>query len=291
MSRKEIKMPMKDELGHRMKEYEARETQRTFLPYLPVYARIDGRGFSKFTRHAEKPFDTSIYHAMEAATIALVRETKANIGYFQSDEISLVWETTAPNEEMFFKGKVQKMTSVLAGLATAAFMRALVADVAWEKQSPGWIDRLPHFDARVLQLPNRTEAANMFVWRESDARKNAISMVARAHFSHKALQNKTGREMIAMLAEKGIAFEGYGERYRRGTFVRRVTREVEIPERERLAIPERHRPAVGTKVTRTEVVPLVFPPFNTVANRNEVIFEGAEPLLPEQMPFAQEWHG
>lgn len=282
---------MKDELGHRMKEYEARETAQSFMPYLPVYARIDGRGFSKFTRDAAKPFDASIYGAMLAATVALVRDTKAKIGYFQSDEISLVWETQGPNEEMFFKGKKQKMCSVLAGLATSAFIRALLDDQDWNAKARNWIDRLPHFDARVLQLPNRTEATNMFVWRESDARKNAISMVARAHCSHKSLQGKSGREMIAMLADKGVDFESYDEKYRRGTFVRRVTTEVAIAEQERMSIPEKHRPEEGTLVTRTMVTPLVYPAFNTVANRNDVIFEGAQPMLADQMPYAGEWHG
>ena len=186
---------MKDELGNRMKGFEVQETARAFMPLLPVYARIDGRGFSKFTLPADRPFDASIHEAMKAATVALVRSTQASIGYFQSDEISLVWETQGRNEEMFFKGKVQKMCSVLAGIATAAFMRQLVLDSVWEAKAPGWIDKLPHFDARVLQLPNREEAANMFCWREGDARKNSISMLARSHFSHKALQLKTGRDI------------------------------------------------------------------------------------------------
>jgi tRNA(His) guanylyltransferase len=46
---------MTDSLGDRMKSYESRESDRRFLPMVPVYARIDGRGFSSFTRGMERP--------------------------------------------------------------------------------------------------------------------------------------------------------------------------------------------------------------------------------------------
>lgn len=41
--------------GDRMKTYESIETGRKFIPLLPVYARIDGRCFSKFTRDMDRP--------------------------------------------------------------------------------------------------------------------------------------------------------------------------------------------------------------------------------------------
>jgi len=37
-------------IGDRMKDYESYETNRRFLPNLPIYARIDGHGFSRFTQ-------------------------------------------------------------------------------------------------------------------------------------------------------------------------------------------------------------------------------------------------
>lgn len=42
------------------------------------------------------------------------------------DEISLVWITRYPGEQMFFDGKIQKLTSVIAAMATAAFTRNAV---------------------------------------------------------------------------------------------------------------------------------------------------------------------
>lgn len=263
----------KDEFGDRMKDYEDRETGRRFLPYVPVYARIDGRGFSKFTRGADKPFDPAISAAMIAATTKLVEATHATIGYTQSDEISLVWTTREPGEEMFFKGKVQKMCSVLSGLATAAFIETLL-----KGERAAWVDRLPHFDARVVQLPNREEAANMILWREMDARKNAISMAAHAHFSHKSLHGLSGRDKLAKMAEAGIDFDAYPVAFRRGTFIRRSVISAPMPEDVRLSIPEKSRPEIGAVITRSMVKNVDMPQFNHVTNRADVVFDGAAPI-------------
>lgn len=266
-----------DEFGARMKEYEARETGRKFLPYIPVYARIDGRSFSKFTKKANRPFDDSITEAMHAATRALIEQTGATIGYTQSDEISLVWEVTEPGEAMMFDGKVQKMTSVLAGIATAAFMRSLFNDDVWNANHPNWMNKMPHFDARVIQLPNRTEAANMFLWRESDARKNAITMVASSLFSHKELHGKSGKEKLKMIESKDVDFDSFPVHNRRGAFMRRETFPMVMSEELRMSIPEKSRPEKGVEVTRSRIEIIEMPPFNAVFNRERVIFDGHWP--------------
>lgn len=270
-----------DVLGERMKEYEGRETSRTFMPFVPVYARIDGRGFSKFTRGADKPFDAVISNAMIAATSKLVEQTGATIGYVQSDEISLTWLTRKPDEEMFFKGKIQKMTSVLASLATAAFIQSLL-----KSESEKWIEsvnRLPHFDARVMHIPTREETANMFLWREMDARKNAISMAAHAKFSHKSLHGLSGRDKLKKLEEAGIDFAAYPVEFRRGTFIRRETVNLPMPEDIRMKIPEKSRPEAGSVIVRSVLTKLDMPQFNQVANRADVIFDGAQPVLIENV--------
>lgn len=265
-----------DPFGERMKKYEKRETSRAFLPYIPVYARIDGRGFSKFTRDAQRPYDANISNAMIAAATKIVDQTHATMAYVQSDEISLAWITREPDEEMFFGGKVQKMCSVLASLATAAFTQSLLkSDSEWVER----LDRLPHFDARVIQLPSREEAANMFLWREVDARKNAISMAAHTHFSHKSLHGLGGRAKLEKLKDAGVTFGDYPVAFQRGTFLRRETFQDTISEEIRLAIPENNRPEAGATFARSAVRVVDMPQFNLVTNRSEVIFDGAEPTI------------
>ena len=230
----------KDDFGDRMQDYEAAETKRLFMPLLPIYARIDGRCFSRFTHGLDRPFDLRITHAMVRTTKFLVEETHARIGYTQSDEISLVWQQDRYDSEVFFGGKVRKMVSVLAGLATARFNHLCFADGALRER----VRRtLPVFDCRVFPLPNRTEAANAFLWREKDATRNAIGMAARSFYPHKQLHGKTGSEMQELLFRKGRNFNDDPAFFKRGTFVRRITKERPFTPEELRRIPKQHRPA------------------------------------------------
>lgn len=261
-----------DEFGDRMKAYEAVEDRR-FETGLPIYARIDGRSFSRFTKGMQRPFDADMTAAMVETAMVLVEKTHARIGYTQSDEISLVWLANDEDSQTFFDGRVQKLASVLAGLATAAFTAAILRNATLA----AYAERLPHFDCRVLTLPSLAEAANMILWREQDARKNAIQMAAQAVFSPKQLHGKSGREMLAMLADHGVDFEAYPPSFTRGTFVRRATFDRAFTAEELARIPEKHRPAPDSLVTRSEVRTLSVPPFSTVSNRVAVVLEGADP--------------
>jgi len=264
-----------DDFGNRMKAYEAIETSRVLNKLFPIYARIDGRSFSKFTKGFDKPYDTRLMGAMNFATEALVANTHAKIGYVQSDEISLIWEYPEENTEPLFGGKVHKLNSVLASLASSAFMVGL-QNKMFEKAWP-FLVKLPHFDCRIINLPNRSEAANMLLWRAMDCRKNAVSMAAQSRFSHKELHGKDQNGMLEMLISKGVNFEStYPWAFKDGRFFQRktVTRELTYEELE--CIPEKHRPS--DPVTRTEVSSINMPRFNLVKNRVDVIFEGAEPV-------------
>lgn len=267
---------MADALGDRMKGYEARESERRFLPMLPVYARIDGRNFSAFTRDMQRPYDERMVECMIRTTEALIEETHARIGYTQSDEISLVWQADRADSSIFFDHRAAKMTSVLASYATAIF----AGEVAYHL-GPLYTARRPHFDCRVFQLPTRAEAANAFLWREQDAMKNAVSMAARAVYSHKALDHKSGPEMQEMLFAKGINFNDYPPFFKRGTFVRREPIWREFTAEELAAIPEQHRPEPGEKVQRSQIVRLDMPRFGSVTNREAVIFDGAVPEVKD----------
>ena len=263
-----------DSFGDRMKGYENHESGRRFISMLPVYARIDGRCFSAFTRNMKRPYDPDMMEAMIRTTEALVAETHAKIGYTQSDEISLIWLSERSDNSIFFDYRIAKMTSVLASYATAAFMRSL-RDVGMDK----YIDALPHFDCRVFQLPNRAEGANAFLWREQDATKNAISMAASSFYSHKELHQKSGPEKQEMLFMRGINFNNYPASFKRGTFVRREAVEREFTAEELARIPEKHRPPAGSLVQRSEMIRMEMPPFGSVTNREAVIFDGATPTL------------
>lgn len=271
---------MNDALGARMKIYEAAEAGRRLMPQLPAIARIDGRAFHSFTKGLERPFDPILGAAMVDTTIALVRETGATMGFTQSDEITLAWLAPTPQAKIWFDGRVAKMTSQLGALATLTFYRLMVLAL------PAYAERLPTFDARVWNVPNRDEGANVFLWREWDATKNSLSMAASTYYSEPQLDGKDGRAKRGMLERVGVNWEAYPMGFKRGTFVQRrtVARPFTMPER--ATLPPRHAAHAdpGLMVERTLIAPLEMPAFVSVVNRAEVIFDGAAPIAP-----AAEW--
>lgn len=269
-----------DALGDRMKDYEKREAGPRFMPMLPIYARIDGRGFSRFTKGLELPFDADFRRAMVDTTRFLVEQTNARLGYTQSDEISLCWLSESYDGEVFFGGRKQKMISQLAALASIRFARAL-----WQSQNPKLREKAeldPTFDARVFQLPNKMECANAFVWREQDATKNALSMAVRSLYPHKAMEGKSRSEQHEMLFAKGVNFNDYPAAFKRGVYVARREQLRPLTDEELAKIPENRRPAPDYQVSRSRIMELDLPPLGRVANKVEVVFEGAQPqLAPE----------
>ncbi|MFA5489946.1 MAG: tRNA(His) guanylyltransferase Thg1 family protein [Candidimonas sp.] len=268
---------MNDDLGDRMKFYERFETDRKFLPMLPIYARMDGRSFSRFSRiiGLKKPFDENMSSAMIETTKWLVEQTNAIIGYTQSDEISLIMYAEDFKSDIFFAGRVFKITSMLAAMASVRFNQ--LASQIWSEDKIAKL--FPTFDARVFQMPNKIEAVNALVWRENDAAKNSISMAAQSMFSHNSLQGKSGKEMQEMMmTEKGINWNNYPVSFKRGTYVRRRLIERHLTEEEMARIPVSKRPE-SNLVKRGSIVTLDMPRLSKVSNKVETIFDDAEPLM------------
>jgi tRNA(His) guanylyltransferase len=262
-------------LSDRMKSYEAQYDVRT-IPMCPVVARMDGRAFHTFTRGMERPFDVLLVSLMRKVTEGLVFETNARIGYCQSDEISLVFQQETPESEIYFDGRVLKMTSILASTATLLFNRLL------PEAFPAKVSAKPVFDARVMSVPSRAEACNYLIWREQDAVRNSIAMAAQAKFSHRELHGVDTKRMQEMLFQRhGINWNDYESRYKRGSYFRRVTKSIPFSAEELAKLPEKHeaRRNPGLLVERRVVEEACLPPLQRVVNREEVVFDGAEPRV------------
>lgn len=263
---------MRDDLGDRMKMYEGTEAGRRLMPLLPVLARIDGRAFHSFTRGMERPFDATFTSCMVDTTMALVKDTGACMGYTQSDEITLAWHADNHRSQIWFDGRVAKMTSQLAAQATLIFYRLVL------ERMPEYAKRMPTFDARVWNVPTKAEGANVFLWREWDATKNSVSMAAAAYYSHKQLHGKNGAAKQEMLFQKGINWNDYPAFFKRGTYVQRRTVMTPFSAEELDQLPEKHeaRNNPALIVERQVCAVLEMPPLGMVRNRVEVIFDGAE---------------
>lgn len=200
---------MIDALGDRMKGYEA--AARMYLPRrMPVIIRVDGRAFHTLTRGCEKPFDGWLKHLMDETACTLCKEIDgAQLAYVQSDEISILMHNYKKlNTSPWFDNAVEKIVSVSAGVASAAFTYNCLGN----NKPP---NKMAVFDARVFVLPE-AEVCNYFIWRQRDAIRNAIHMVARTKFSDKELHSKNIDEIQAMLETVDVFLPDYPLGFRRG---------------------------------------------------------------------------
>lgn len=293
-----------DDLGIRMKEYEALTTGTKLMPILPIMARINGRAFHTFCHGLKKPFCEELVETMQEATKFLVEETHAQLGYVQSDEISLCW--LSPDKAPF-DGKLFKLQSVLASLATSKFnnyitkkyiimddfvngdMDSLLVTSKMQNEYSSWkllyrkCQKLnPSFDCRVFQLPNQTELANCFVWREIDAVRNSVSMLAQANFSHKELQGKDRKIMITMLEEKGVRWNELRDDLKRGAYFKRVLVPKELDDETWNKIPDNKKPE-SRIVVRSQIQRYDIPEMKGVLNKEAVYFYGQEPIMKNEI--------
>lgn len=257
-----------DDLGNRMKLYEGIEANRILIPQLPVVIRLDGKAFHSFTKGLKRPYDERFSNLMIETTKFLVNKTNARVGYCQSDEISLVFCPDNFNSEPIFGGRICKLTSIVSSMCTA-FFNSKLEDFIPEKKGI-----LACFDCRVWNVPSLIEAANVLVWRELDATKNAISMAAQSVFSHKQLQNKNSSQMQEMMYTKGVNFNNYPTFFKRGTYVRRVTKKIPFSTEELKKLPAKHKARVisGLMVERSVVEQIELEPILKIKNRVEFLF-------------------
>ena len=228
---------MKDSLGDRMKDFYEDRTRHKLARRTNTIIRIDGKAFHTYTKGLERPFDLGLMEDMNKTAEYLCQNIQgAKFGYVQSDEISiLITDYDDISTHAWFDGNLQKMASIAASLATAKFNQLRMIRSCFQTdwtESFNSLDRddlekfkLAMFDARVFQIPYQEEVINYFIWRQQDAIRNSISSVAQAHFSTKELHRKKTGEMLGMLMnQKGIDWNNFSPREKRGSVIRKVER-------------------------------------------------------------------
>lgn len=239
---------IKDSLGDRMKSYEG--ISRIYLTKrTPVIIRIDGKAFHSFTKGFQRPFDDVLIKAMQMTAKHLCENIMGcKLAYTQSDEISLLLVDYERQEtQPWFENNLQKLVSVSASMATLAFNKffheSRINYLNDERSNIDWIpcgygkefalmqsERQDEkyekaevagamFDARAFILP-KEEVCNYFIWRQQDASRNSIQMVAQSLFSHKQLQNKNCDQLQEMMfQEHNVNWNDYATVYKRGSCV------------------------------------------------------------------------
>jgi tRNA(His) 5'-end guanylyltransferase len=180
---------------------------------------LDGKAFHTFTRLCARPFDPELMETMDLTAKRLCEEIQGTaFAYVQSDEISLLLtDFKKLGTSAWFDGNIQKITSVSASIATSAFNETF----------PDGNAQSALFDSRVFTIPDPIEVENYFIWRQQDAVRNSVQMVAQSLYSHKELHKKGSNELQEMIFQKGKNWNDYTSREKRGGFVDKVTRVLE----------------------------------------------------------------
>ena len=235
-------MPVRDDLGTRMKKFYEEVPKYKLYRRTPVAIRIDGKAFHTFTKGFEKPFDTILMTAMQNTMKYLCENIQGCVlGYTQSDEITLILvDYQTLTTDAWFDYEIQKICSISASMATMAFNKFFAEAVEnhrveWEygltpqsveiqKEHQKYMITLgaaknkgAMFDARCSNIP-KEEVCNLIYWRQLDATRNSIQMVGQAYFSHNELQGKSCNNIQDMLMDKyNINWNNYPIPCKRGT--------------------------------------------------------------------------
>jgi tRNA(His) 5'-end guanylyltransferase len=199
--------------------------------------RIDGHGFSKWTKGFEKPFDSLLTEILSETSRSLMDEFHAVASYSQSDEITLIF---LPDDNLIYSGRVQKITSLMASFASMRFndlvREALILELKKDMLNETTNPRRQllkykigkaFFDARVFQVDTDTEAFNAFLWRTKDCERNSKNVFAQSILSHKQCMHKTSNELVDICKGLGHDWDSLPDRYKFGVLWKKGSKEVD----------------------------------------------------------------
>ncbi len=261
-------------LGDWCKYLEKNFSNEVMIPTLPVIIRLDGNNFHNYTKGLKRPFDENLTQLMIETTKFLVSETNAIVGYTQSDEITLILYSSDRKSSIYNDGKKQKILSKLTGKCVSFFNEK-------RKELLPNHDKVANFDCRIYQVPTLMDACAQLLWRENDATKNSISMLAQSLFSHKELQNLNGNQMMDLMMTKNVNWNDLESKYKRGSYIKRIKTQKPFSKEELINLPPKHKAHTNPDlvINRTIIKEIEYPIFNKIINKVEVVFFDEEPIL------------
>ena len=218
-------------------------TDYKILPNSNILVMLDGKNFSSLIKnHFKKPFDDDFIDMMNKTAQFLCENVLGcKFAYTQSDEISLlITDYDTPETDIFFGGRICKIQSILASMATSEFNRWFnlynINKYCNDKISinPNWEVvqevmknmKLAQFDCKVWPVPSQNDAFAWFLYRQLDCVKNSKQQTAQTYIPHKELLGKSADEQIQMLFNyKFINWNTFDDKYKYGRFVYKVEKD------------------------------------------------------------------
>ena len=266
-----------DSLASWCKWLEVNFSPDKMIPMLPVIIRLAGNGFSKWTKGLEKPFDLNLVKLMQETTAHLVKVTNAVVGYTQSDEITLILYSDDRNSSIYHEGKKQKILSKLTGECVNFFN-------TMRKEYLPDHNKIANFDCRIYQTPTLNDATLQLLWREIDATRNSILVLAQTKYKQKQMDGiDTNKLQDMLMRDFEINWNDLPANLKRGTYIKRQVVRKKLTPDEFDKLPEKHlaRRNPDLEISRSIIQPIEYPKMSSIGNRVEVIFQNEEPKLHE----------
>lgn len=204
-----------------------------------IIAHIDGRSFSKMIKNKfQKPFDVNFIDMMNKTAQYLCQTVQGtHLAYVQSDEITLIIKKNTEDSDVFFGGRLCKMQSIIASLATAKFNQLMTAKTIQNNmyettlmdsedtlyRPSDCVDAvlnmaLCQFDCKIWDVDNANDAMAWLLFRNIDCIRNSKQQTAQAYLPHNALLGLDSDTQIKkILDEKGVDWNSFsgGEKWGR----------------------------------------------------------------------------
>ncbi|MDI6886155.1 MAG: tRNA(His) guanylyltransferase Thg1 family protein [archaeon] len=199
----------------------------------PLIVRADGRNFKRLLNDFEKPYDERFARGMVKATKIFFEKSgfDPKLAYTFSDEINLFFA------QVPFKGRIEKLDSVIAGFLASALTIALDFKEALA------------FDARVIPVCRGEDVWGYLVQRQAEAWRNHLNAygyygLRAAGLSEteagKQLKGMEAMEVHELLFRRGINLNETPKWQRRGVLIAKERYE-----------KEGYNPRAAKKVTAT----------------------------------------
>ncbi|KAI3636833.1 hypothetical protein MIR68_005100 [Amoeboaphelidium protococcarum] len=144
------------------------ELSDAMLPNTYIVVRIDGRGFSRFTKEHkfEKPNDLRGIQLMNSCAERVLKDfSDITLAYGQSDEYSFLLSRSSN----LYHRRSSKLVSTIVSLFTATYV------FEWSKYFPDVeLQYPPSFDSRAVSYPSVDNIRDYFSWRQVDCHINNL---------------------------------------------------------------------------------------------------------------------
>ena len=204
-------------------------TDYRILPNSNILVMLDGKKFSTLIKNNfKKPFDDTFIDMMNRTAQFLCNNVQGvKFAYTQSDEISLlITDYDTPNTDTPFGGRICKLQSLLASLATSEFNRWFTI---WNlNKCKDNVDvgkfiskmKMAQFDCKVWTVPSLNDAYAWFHYRQIDCIRNSKQQTAQTYLPNTQLLNLDTDKQIEMCKnESGIDWNSFEDIYKYGRFV------------------------------------------------------------------------